>query len=159
MKKVTRIISLLLFITPAIALAGKYPKPLITIPLTANTVKTVKIGHGLLLSAGDLVELWGVKVVPDDNSFYPKHCFDNLVGWAFHGPDANQILPWQVATKYFPNTGVIPICCFPLQLVVRIVHPKLAGGPKAIDKYFVGGTLTVAVEPGEKTDLGDLYTR
>lgn len=157
MKVSVRIAPIIFLLIPASGLAKEAPAPVITVPLAKSLQKTVNIGHGLMLSVnGDGVDMQ-IKVTPNGSTGYPWHCFDNLVYWTFHGPDKSDIMPWQIKRKFFSNTRIIPVCGFPLQLVVHILHPKIRSVKG--QSMFTAGTLTIAVEPGEKQDLGSLYTR
>lgn len=68
-----------------------------------------------------------------------RHCFDNRVHRASHGPDPSEVLPWQVAVGRFSNTRWIPVCGVPRMVEISLVSPMLS----ADHERFVGGQLIV----------------
>jgi hypothetical protein len=72
-----------------------------------------------------------------------RGCFHNLAHWAPHGPDLSDVMPWHTSAKWYPNIRVVSVCGHPLELVISIVSPQVAG--EGNKEKFVAGTLAVTV--------------
>lgn len=131
---------MLLLVSPFVAAAATLPT--ITLPLTQTGNAQIKVGRALVLRVSGRPDDFQVAVTTTKKI---RGCPDNLIYYAPHGPDPSDVMPWHVQTHYFPNVRTIPVCCFPLNVEVRLHHVRSAGkGPNA---RFTAGTLTATVLP------------
>lgn len=169
MKRIFPLVPLSLTLIPSLALSAKPQTLVATIPMAKNITKTVKLSHGLILTVRGIRTNVIVNVKPDGHAAYPRHCFSNLTTWEFHGPATGSVLAWQFDKRFSYNGYTAPstaqwtvgICGFPLQLVYKVRHVAIhqANKNKSYRDYFTRGTLTLSIESGQKSDLGNLFTR